>query len=75
MNTPELIEVVTLDKTSYYNTKKTVENEKKGICLVFQGKNWPKIGPKKSPSIEFEFEYPQGVDKSGKPNQYISYMC
>ena len=37
--------------------------------------NWPKIGPKFSPNIKFEFEYTQGVDSSGKPSQYISYMC
>ena len=29
----------------------------------------PKIGPKISPNIKFEFKYPQGVDKSGKPSQ------
>ena len=78
LNTPELVEVVKLAKTSYYNTKKTVENQKNlqknGSCLVFWAKNWPKIGPKISPNIKFEFEYPQGVDKSGKPSQYISYM-
>ena len=35
----------------------------------------PKISPKIGPNIKFEFEYPKEIDRSGKPSQYISFMC
>ena len=76
LNTPELIEVVKLAKTSYYTTKKTVEKKKKKWKkMAFLWSSEPKIGPQKSPNIKFELEYTQEVDRSGKPSQYISYMC
>ena len=68
--------MVKLAKTSYYTTKKTVENKKKKWKkMAFLWSSEPKIGPPKSPNIKFELEYTQEVDRSGKPSQYISYMC
>ena len=46
LNTPELVEVVKLAKTSYYNTKKTVENQKNCKKMAVVWSSEPKIGQK-----------------------------